>query len=189
MYKALIFDFFDVIHADHQKAWLKKHGFKREGGFAEASDLLDIGKIDRRTYIERYAKLSGKTAAEVEQEFEELSYVDQAVVDLLFKLKGKYRLGLLSNSHAEEIRPILNHHDFIALFDEVIISAEVELAKPDPEIFTLALKLLNVLPEETIFVDDSKRNIEAAELIGITGIWYVGIDSLQDQLRNLGIEY
>ena len=63
MIEVLLFDFFDVIHADHQKAWLAAHGYKREGGFAEASDLLDAGQIDFEAYLVRYAALAGTTPA------------------------------------------------------------------------------------------------------------------------------
>jgi len=60
--------------------------------------------------------------------------------------------------------------DVLRLFDVVVISGEVGLRKPQPEIYTLALERLGISPHEAVLVDDGSPNIEAAELLGLTGI-------------------
>ena len=60
------------------------------------------------------------------------------------------------------------HH----LFDDIISSAEVGMAKPEPEIFRLAAGRLGLDPAECVFVDDWDQNIEAAKAVGMTAIHY-----------------
>ncbi|MBI2588781.1 HAD family phosphatase [Candidatus Saccharibacteria bacterium] len=188
MYKAIIFDFFDVIHTDHQKAWLAKYGYKREGGFAEASDQLDSGQIDQEIYFQRYAQHSGSTPEKIKQEFKDLSKIDNDIVKLIKKLKSHYKLGLLSNTTTDELRPILDQYDLAPLFNEIIISADVKMTKPEPEIFQLILKRLQVSPHEAIFVDDNPNNVEGANAVGIKGVLHKDFDSLVAQLNNLGVK-
>jgi putative hydrolase of the HAD superfamily len=75
--------------------------------------------------------------------------------------------GLVSNSWST------SHYDrklLAELFDAVVISAEVHLHKPQPEIYRLAAERLEVEPEQCVFVDDLKENCEGAEAVGMTAI-------------------
>lgn len=81
------------------------------------------------------------------------------------------RTGLLSNSWGTELYPraALDDH-----FDELIISGEVGLRKPDPAIFTLACARLEVAPQEAVFVDDLAANVHAAQEVGLRAIHHAG---------------
>jgi epoxide hydrolase-like predicted phosphatase len=77
------------------------------------------------------------------------------------------KTGLLSNSWSTD------HYDrelLMELFDVTVISAEVQMHKPQPEIYRLAAKRLEVTPEECLFVDDLKENCDGAEAVGMTAI-------------------
>jgi epoxide hydrolase-like predicted phosphatase len=77
------------------------------------------------------------------------------------------KTGLLSNSWSTD------HYDrelLMELFDVSVISAEVQMHKPQPEIYRLAAKRLEVTPEECLFVDDLKENCDGAEAVGMTAI-------------------
>ena len=182
--KSIIFDFFDVIYQDPQKVWLRVNGFERIGGFAEASDLLDVNKIDYQEYISRFADHSGIATWKIERDFLLYSRPDHEVIEIIGDLNQRgYQLCLLSNANAIEIRPKLHHHDLETLFDHIIISSEVGIRKPDPKIFQLALDRLGSQPEETIFVDDSHHNISAAQALGIGGIVHTDGTALRKQLN------
>jgi len=187
MYKAILFDFFDVIHHDYQKSWLKERGLKREGGYAEASDLLDVGRIGFQEYLNRFATLSGQTAPEVAAQFDALARVDDDVVQIISELHAAYHTGLVSNTHSEELRPILARHNLADLFNEIIISSDVGISKPDPAIFHMMLERLGAQPEEAIFIDDNPNNVAAAESIGITGICFTDANALREKLTTLGV--
>jgi putative hydrolase of the HAD superfamily len=80
---------------------------------------------------------------------------------------GGLLTGLISNSWstAHYNRELLDE-----LFDDVVISAEVGLHKPEPEIYRLAAERLEVEPQKCLFVDDLRENCEGAEAVGMTAI-------------------
>jgi epoxide hydrolase-like predicted phosphatase len=97
------------------------------------------------------------------------------------------RTGLLSNSwgtHDQPVDPVggsdekhaprrldgYPRHRFPELFDAVVISGEVQMRKPDPEIYLHAAELLGLPPSACVFVDDLDRNVEVAESLGMAGI-------------------
>lgn len=189
MYKAIIFDFFGVIHADPYQIWLNAHGLKREGEFAETSNLADKNLITWQEFFERLSSLSGQPIPSIKEVFYQEKQIDGAIIDLIKKLKASYKLGLLSNASGAYLRPILQETGIDDLFEADIISAEVGIIKPDPEIFKLAVEKLDVEPGQTIFIDDNSYNTEAAEALGISPILYRDLATLKEELSRLGINF
>ncbi len=70
-----------------------------------------------------------------------------------------------------------------SMFDDLIFSAEVGLAKPDRRIFDLALDRLGVNPDETIFIDDGLANVEAAKSIGMIGLRFEQTTQIIEQIN------
>lgn len=186
MFKAVIFDFFDVIHTDSLRVWLKKYDFKKEGDFAEASRLVDAGDIDEEGFIHMLSLASGISVSSIKSEFKEFATFDHDIIDLIKTLHKKYSLGLISNGGADYLRLTLKESDIESLFDEIIISAEVGMLKPDPKIFQLMLGKLKIDAKEAIFIDDRKENIEAAKSLGMFGILYKDFKMLHRDLIRLG---
>jgi glucose-1-phosphatase len=94
-------------------------------------------------------------------------------IRLIKNLQKKYRLFLLSNTnaiHFKEVENILKTatgDSFYHLFEKVYLSYELQLCKPDKEIYTYVLKDKGLLAEDTLFIDDNVENIEAASELGI----------------------
>src|SRR6202040_4121202 len=87
---------------------------------------------------------------------------------LLRELKPHYKLGLLSNTQEIEMESWIGEvHGLTDIFDVVVASAAVGMAKPEPGIYTLAIEELGVKPEEALFIDDLLRNTAVAESLGI----------------------
>ena len=85
-------------------------------------------------------------------------------VDILKKLKDKnYDCYVLSNWSAETFAGMIDDYPFLKLFDGLLISGEDKLIKPDHAIYQLARDRFNLNPEETVFIDDKRENIEAAK--------------------------
>jgi putative hydrolase of the HAD superfamily len=81
--------------------------------------------------------------------------------------RSELKTGLISNSWSTD------HYDrelLVELFDVSVISAEVHMHKPQPEIYRLAAERLELKPEECVFVDDLQENCEGAEAVGMTAI-------------------
>lgn len=94
----------------------------------------------------------------------------------LMELRGKYRLFLLSNTNdihwqfcVNELFPYQGG-TIADCFEQVFLSYQMHLAKPDVEIFKEVLRLAELNPDETLFVDDSPVNIESAEQAGMHGL-------------------
>jgi putative hydrolase of the HAD superfamily len=94
---------------------------------------------------------------------------------------GGVRTCLLSNSWGDTYP----REVFSELFDAVVISAEVGMRKPSPEIFRHALDLIALAPEATVFVDDISHNVRAAEALGIIGVHHREVAETVRRLEEL----
>jgi putative hydrolase of the HAD superfamily len=93
------------------------------------------------------------------------------------------RLGMLSNGVREIVARIRSDRDLPSLFDAVVVSYEVQLAKPEPEIYRLTLARLGVEPAGALFVDDRLENIAAARALGIQTLHFTGdVHSLRQRV-------
>lgn len=92
------------------------------------------------------------------------------------------RTGLISNSVGTDIydRAVLDE-----LFDAIVISGEVGLHKPQPEIFLLGAELIRVAPERCVFVDDLRENCAGAEAVGMTAVLHRGPERTLPELERL----
>ena len=93
---------------------------------------------------------------------------DEAMVAACREVRSAGLLtGLITNSWSTAH---YDRHLLAELFDTAVISAEVHMHKPQPEIYRLAAERLEVATEECIFVDDLRENCEGAEAVGMTAV-------------------
>lgn len=111
-------------------------------------------------------------------------------LDLLWKLRKDYNLYLLSNTNelhwqvctgkfACKGRQVQDY------FTRIFLSFQMHLVKPDTEIFREVLKEAGLMAEETLFVDDSEVNCQAAASLGINVFHYIPGDDLAVQLQEI----
>ena len=99
--------------------------------------------------------------------------VNWVLLDFIRNLRPRFKVGLLSNAWDDLRETMHTRWDIDGLFDELIISAEVGLVKPDPRVFYLALDRLGVEAPEAVFIDDMQVNVEAARQLGMAGIQFL----------------
>ncbi len=92
------------------------------------------------------------------------------------------RTGLVSNSIGAGR---YDRSTFPELYDGVVISAEVGLHKPQPEIFLLGAERAGVPAEQCVFVDDLRENCEGAEAVGMTAVLHRGAETTLPELERL----
>ncbi|HEY7025739.1 MAG TPA: HAD family phosphatase [Candidatus Limnocylindrales bacterium] len=97
------------------------------------------------------------------------------------------RVFALSNWSAETFPHARAVAQELALFDDIQISGEARITKPDPRAFELAVTRFKVDPRETLFVDDMQANVDAAAVLGFTGIRFTSATALRDTLARLGV--
>jgi len=107
--------------------------------------------------------------------------------ELVERLSKKYRLGLLSDTDPLHWEFITKNYELIKFFKHPVLSFQVKMTKPDKEIFKLAAKSVDCLPEDCIFIDDLPGNVAGAESIGMKGIKFISAEKLKTDLSELGL--
>ena len=106
---------------------------------------------------------------------------------LLNELAGRTRLAIISNA-SDILEQTLGERFKISHYFELIInSARVGIAKPEPEIYQIALDRLNLRPEQTVFADDKQRNIDAAAALGIHAHLFTTVADFRAFLLERGV--
>lgn len=98
--------------------------------------------------------------------------LDEELVAFIRRLRARFQTGLISNAWLELRELLEGHWQIDDAFDDLVISAEVGLMKPDPAIYKLALERLNVEADQAVFVDDFTQNIAAAADVGMHAVHF-----------------
>jgi putative hydrolase of the HAD superfamily len=145
---------------------------------------LEVGEIEEEDFSSGFGELLGIENSDrlVDRIFGRVQ-PDQAMVEAVKRAKAAgIRTGLLSNSMGTGR---YDREAFPELFDGVVISGEVGLHKPQPEIFELGCERVGLPPAECVFVDDLKENCDGAEAIGMTAILHRGAETTIPELERL----
>ena len=109
-------------------------------------------------------------------------------VEILGELRKKgHRLHALTNWSAETFPIARRRFEFLKWFEDIVVSGEVGLAKPDPRIFALTVERCRLDPARTVFIDDSLRNVEAGRNAGIHALHFRDPHQLRADLSRLGM--
>ncbi len=130
---------------------------------------LETGELEEDEFEERFARLLGLDEATdlIDSMFRGMLPCEPMVEAVRAAGARGVKTGLVSNSWST------SHYDrdlLEELFDTVVISAEVGLHKPQPEIYRLAAERIAEPPESCVFVDDLRENCAGAEAVGMTAI-------------------
>ena len=106
----------------------------------------------------------------------------KSTLDLLHEVKkeGKWGLYALTNWSAETFPIARARYSFLDLFEDIIVSGEVKCKKPDPKIYQILVERTGVDPENSLFIDDSERNIMAARNLGFQTIHFDSPDRVKE---------
>jgi len=154
---------------------------------SETGIQASIGAITSQQHWESVMKRLKRSAEEmtaIREGFFAGDIIDRQLLEFLRSLRGKIQTGLISNAWSD-LRDYMTREKIIDVFDHIIISAEVGVAKPDPKIVQIALEKAGVRPSEAVFVDDFYVNIEGCEKVGMQGIHFTDAQSTLQQLKLL----
>ncbi|MEK7325063.1 MAG: HAD family phosphatase [Chloroflexota bacterium] len=154
---------------------------------ASAATVGRATEIEVWESVRQRFSLARAELAELQADFWSGDRFDEPLLDWVTGLRGRYRTGILSNAWGGARKFLTGNPKVVAAFEELVISAEEGLMKPQPEIYERAVKRLSVRPEEAVFVDDVLTNVEAARRAGLAAVQYkVGLD-VPGALRQLGV--
>jgi len=150
---------------------------------------LDRGVLSHPDAVARAAARTGLPESEIERLFHTVPPSLVAIpgtVDLLYRLKERgHRLYVLSNMQSASIEYLETTYTFWDVFDGKVISSRIHLVKPDPEIFSHLLRKYALNGAETVFIDDTAVNLEAAARFGILTIRFENPEQCEERLRAL----
>lgn len=200
-YKAIIFDLGEVVlksdHPYHSPEQIKEFSdhFKTDfdslsRGWDEAWPDFRVGKITEDEFWKKFLESSNAKIMDVDYAkkfYRKNQKQIEKMLDLLKKLKTKYKLAVLSTISKEWLDFKKEKFNLENYFDVIVGSGYVGIAKPDPEIYKLLIDNLSVSPSSCIFIDDADKNIPPAKDLGITTVVFKGQKKLEEDLRELGV--
>jgi epoxide hydrolase-like predicted phosphatase len=194
--RALLLDFGGVLTTP---VWDSFAAFCRDQGLEEdavkrlfredpeaLSDLRDLetGRIQEAEFERRFAKRLGLADGNdlIDSMFRGME-PDARMVEATRRVReAGIRTGLVSNSWST------SHYDrgmLGQIFDQLVISGEVGMHKPEPEIYRLAAERIGVEPARCVFVDDLRENCEGAEAVGMTAVRHRSTEETLSRLEEL----
>lgn len=133
-------------------------------------EQADMGEIN---YLQVLKRLGfGGDLSTIEKEYLDTVEIDKDFYDFACNIKQHYKLALLSNDSSEWSRFFREKFYLNGYFDDVVVSADVKLKKPDSQIYHMSAERLGYLPEECAYVDDRRKNVAAAMEVGMEGILF-----------------
>jgi FMN phosphatase YigB (HAD superfamily) len=145
---------------------------------------FDVGKVSPPEFFRSVKQYIGLSISfeEFIPIWNDIFVEDQEVSKIILSLKGRWRLGLLSNTDPLHFNYILSKFPLIRTFDKWILSYEVGYKKPAIEIFQKAIEWAAVEPEKILFIDDMKNHVEVAASLGMQGIHFTSAHQLEKEL-------
>jgi epoxide hydrolase-like predicted phosphatase len=194
--KGLLIDFGGVLTTnvfDSFKAFCREEGlpedavkklFRERGEGLSLLRRLERGELSAEDFSQQFAPLLGVSPDNlVERLFDGIG-PDEAMLGAVRRSRAAgIKTGLISNSWGDGVAydPALLDE----LFDAVVISGEVGMHKPEPEIYELGAERIGVAPDDCVFVDDLRVNCAGAEAIGMKAILHRGPEGTLPQLEEL----
>lgn len=199
MIRNIIFDIGNVLTDFRWKEFLEDKGFDEAmvKRIAKASVQSTVwNEIDRGVWsMEELMQAFIRQDPEIEEELRR-AYDDITgmvtkrayAIPWIQELREKgYRVYYLSNFSEKAYEDCADALDFLPYTDGGILSYREKLVKPDPEIYRRLLSRYSLEAQESVFLDDTAMNVEAAERLGIHGICFRTKEQAEEELRGLGV--
>lgn len=175
MIRALIFDCFGVVVSRTWPAFCERHFRGDDVRWYVASDLnraRDAGFLSEQEYYGELAMLAGIEPQQVRAELHDGIVVNEALMHVIESYKPTHKISMLSNVAGRQRLEEIFRPEQLAVFDELILSGDIGIVKPEPRIYELAAERLGMLPEECAFIDDSESHVIGARAVGMTAELY-----------------
>ncbi|MEP6666299.1 MAG: HAD family phosphatase [Nocardioidaceae bacterium] len=183
--KAVVFDVGGVLQTvEEASIWLDRwrdrlgldpDEFATAIARVDRDDVIGVGRLSEPEFRQQYVEILGLSEVEGDAFMAEMwdwycGELDIALVEFVRGLRPRYQTAILSNSADGARREEEARYRFSDLFDTIIYSHEVGLAKPDPRIYELTCKRLRVSPHEVVLLDDTPAIVDSAREFGIHAV-------------------
>jgi epoxide hydrolase-like predicted phosphatase len=162
-------------------------GFREDRSARELLIALETGKLPEEEFEQRFAAILGVDSPNLIERLMAGSQPDEQMLAAVMRARqAGVRTGLVSNSWGTSR---YDRARLAELFDGVVISGEVGIRKPAPEIYELGAEQIGLEPSACVFVDDLPFNLEPAALLGMGTVHHTSSqDTIAELERLLGVE-
>lgn len=190
--KAVVFDFGGVMTGppnreaviDFLKESFELSDEEYRATNEEKRAAIQRGPTDREFWLS-FGRDRGFETKGFEERFDEVLKTaigtDLKMYALVEELKAKTTVALLSNID-DRYAKIVRHLGLYEPFDPCLLSCDLGVEKPDPEIYRKLLAVLNVSPQDIVFIDDLKENVLGASAIGLDAILFESEEQIRKEL-------
>ncbi len=155
----------------------------------EWDDAFEKGKISPQEFHRRV-----KGIMEVEMPYDRFVSIwndifseNRKVSDLFCELKKRFPVAIISNTNILHFEYVYQKFPVVRKADDFILSYREGLRKPDPKMYQRALDRFGALPQQTVYIDDIARFVDASRALGLYGIHFTGHETLKKELICLGL--
>ena len=182
----------NVVYKELEKMGIEISELAHSKEFMEILSKFDTGIYTAATFRKKIKQFIGQEKM-TDQKFDSiwnamLLDIPRERIEAIEKVKKHYKIYLMSNTnvihydlYVRDLQLRFGYNEFDELFNKSYFSFAEHLEKPDPRFFELILDHEHLLPEETLFIDDTAENIEAAKSLGIN-TYHI---SREELVRNL----
>ena len=186
-----------IVYKELEKLGISTLELARSKEFTELTSKFDTGIYTAPTFRKRLKALLHQEKM-TDQKFDAiwnamLLDIPRERIEAIEKVKKHYKIFLMSNSneihydlYVRDLQLRFGYREFDELFNKSYFSFAEHLEKPDPRFFELILEHERLLPEETLFIDDTAENIKAAQSLGIR-TYHIRRDELVRNLFENGV--
>ena len=187
----------NIVYQELEKLGINISELAHSKEFMELMSKFDTGIYTAPTFRKKTKVLIGEEKM-TDQKFDAiwnamLLDIPRERIEAIEQIKKHYRIFLMSNTneihydlYVRDLQLRFGYSEFDALFNKSYFSFDIHLEKPDPRFFELILDHEHLLPEETLFIDDSANNIKVAQDLGIH-TYHISRDELVRNLFDKGV--
>ncbi len=187
----------NVVYKELEKLGINISELARSKEFMGIISKFDMGVYTAPTFRKKLKALLGLEKM-TDQKFDSiwnamLFDIPRERIEAIEQIKKHYKIFLMSNSneihydlYVRDLQLRFGYDEFDKLFNKSYFSFDIHMEKPDPRFFELILDHEHLLPEETLFIDDTAENIKAAKSLGIK-TYHISRDELVRNLFENGV--
>lgn len=184
MINTVIFDVGGVLVHFDRDIYFSKRGYE----LAKAKQLTqavfdhpawleyDLGNLDDVTIRNRFMQDAPELADDIEKSLIHLHGVISKKTSTIPWIRSIQQMGqkvyILSNIGKTCVADNRDALDFVSMVDGCFWSYEHHVIKPDPKAFQMMMDQFHIDPKQAVFIDDTKKNVEAGKQFGLYGLWY-----------------
>ena len=187
----------NIVYQELEKLGIDVKELAHSKAFMDIMSKFDTGIYTATTFRRKMKALIGQDKM-TDQKFDSiwnamLLDIPRERMEAIEQVKQHYKIFLMSNSNeihydldVRDLQLRFGYHEFDELFDKSYFSFAEHLEKPDPRFFELILDHEGLVPEETLFIDDTAENIKVAKSLGIH-TYHISRDELVRNLFENGV--